>query len=107
MAITMTEQAAEHVKSMMASQGDVAGLRLGVTRNGCSGLAYVLDFAAEVGADDQVYESHGVKVIVDANSLAAVDGTELDYVKDGLNRTFKFNNPNVKTECGCGESFGV
>jgi iron-sulfur cluster assembly protein len=107
MAITMTEQAAEHVKSMMASQGSVAGLRLGITKSGCSGYAYVLDFAAEVGADDQVYESHGVKVIVDAKSLPAVDGTELDYVKDGLNRTFKFNNPNVTSECGCGESFGV
>ena len=106
MAITLTEAAAAHVKNMMASVANAQGLRLGMTRSGCSGFAYIMDFATAVDADDHVFESHGVKVMVDAESLAFLDGTELDYVREGLNETFKFNNPNVKSQCGCGESVG-
>jgi iron-sulfur cluster assembly protein len=83
------------------------GLRLGVRTSGCSGMAYTLEFADEVGADDLQFESHGVKVLIDAKSLAYLDGTELDYTREGLNEGFKFNNPNVKNACGCGESFNV
>ena len=107
MSITLTESAAEHVKGMLADKAGAEGLRLGITKSGCSGFAYVMDFADTVGAEDRVFESHGVKVIVDAKAVEALDGTELDYVREGLNRIFKFNNPNVKNECGCGESFSV
>jgi iron-sulfur cluster assembly protein len=107
MSINMTESAAKHVKSMLAGEAGAQGLRLGITKSGCSGFAYTMDFATEIGADDHVFESQGVKLIVDSASLSALDGTELDYVKDGLNQLFKFNNPNVKSECGCGESFSV
>ena len=107
MAITLTENAAERVKHFLSSRGKGAGLRLGVRTSGCSGMAYVLEFADEVDADDQVFESHGVKVFVDPKSLVYLDGTELDYTKEGLNEGFAFHNPNVKDECGCGESFNV
>lgn len=107
MAITLTPNAAERVRKMLASRGKGEGLRLGVRSSGCSGFAYVLDFADSVGAGDQVFESGGVKVVVDADSLKYVDGTELDYTKEGLNEGFAFHNPNVKDECGCGESFNV
>jgi iron-sulfur cluster assembly protein len=107
MSITLTESAAEHVKHMMAEKSGIEGLRLGITKSGCSGFAYVMDFADAVGEEDRVFESHGVKVIVDNKAVEALDGTELDYVREGLNRIFKFNNPNVKNECGCGESFSV
>jgi iron-sulfur cluster assembly protein len=83
------------------------GLRLGVRTSGCSGMAYTLEFADEIGADDLQFESHGVKVLIDAKSLPYLDGTELDYTREGLNEGFKFNNPNVKNACGCGESFNV
>ena len=106
MAITLTETAATHVKAMMASAANAQGLRLGLTRSGCSGFAYVMDFATEIEAEDHVFESNGVKVVVDAESLALLDGTELDYIREGLNETFRFNNPNVKSACGCGESIG-
>jgi iron-sulfur cluster assembly protein len=107
MAITLTEPAAEHVRKFLANRGKGEGLRLGVRTSGCSGMAYVLEFADEINADDQVFESNGVKVIVDPKSLVYLDGTEVDFAKEGLNEGFKFNNPNVKDACGCGESFNV
>ncbi len=107
MAITLTETAAARVKEFLASRGKGIGLRLGVRTTGCSGMAYVLEFADEVEPEDKVFESKGVKVVVDPKSLLYLDGTELDYGKEGLNEGFKFNNPNVKDTCGCGESFSV
>ena len=105
MAISLTEAAAEHVQRFLANRGKGLGLRLGVRTSGCSGMAYVLEFADELQEGDQVFEDKGVKVIVDAKSLIYLDGTELDYTREGLNEGFKFNNPNAKNECGCGESF--
>ncbi len=107
MAITLTETAAARVKEFLANRGKGIGLRLGVRTTGCSGMAYVLEFADEVEPEDKVFESNGVKVVVDPKSLLYLDGTELDYGKEGLNEGFKFNNPNVKDTCGCGESFSV
>ena len=107
MAITLTEKAATHVKNFLAKRGKGAGLRLAVRTTGCSGMAYVLEFADEANEGDQEFESHGVRVFVDPKSLAYIDGTELDYAREGLNEGFKFNNPNVKDTCGCGESFNV
>ena len=107
MAITLTEKAATHVKTFIAKRGRGVGLRFAVRTTGCSGLAYVLEFVDEAKDEDQVFESSVVKVFVDAKSLAYVDGTELDYTREGLNEGFKFNNPNVKDSCGCGESFNV
>jgi iron-sulfur cluster assembly protein len=107
MAISMTEAAADHVRKFLANRGKGVGVRLGVRTSGCSGMAYVLEFADEVEAEDLVFENLGVRVIVDLKSLVYLDGTELDYTKEGLNEGFKFNNPNVKDSCGCGESFNV
>lgn len=107
MAITLTEKAADHVGKFLSQRGKGAGLRLGVKTSGCSGMAYVLEFADDVDEGDKVFESFGVKVIVDAKSLLYIDGTELDFVKEGLNEGFQFNNPNVKDACGCGESFNI
>lgn len=107
MAITLTEQAAERVAKFLANRGKGVGLRLGVRTSGCSGMAYVIEFADQVEPDDMVFEDHGVKVLVDQKSLVYLDGTQLDYVREGLNEGFKFNNPNVKQSCGCGESFAV
>ncbi len=107
MAITLTERAAKHVSSFIAKRGKGVGLRLGVRTSGCSGLAYKMEFADEAGADDLRFESHGVTVLIDPKSLQYLDGTELDFVREGLNEGFKFNNPNVKDACGCGESFNV
>ena len=107
MAITMTESAARHVQRSIDGRGKGEGIRLGVRTTGCSGLAYVLEFVDEVAGEDQVFENHGVKVIIDPKSLVYLDGTELDFTKEGLNEGFKFNNPNVRGECGCGESFNV
>ncbi|HHC72901.1 MAG TPA: iron-sulfur cluster assembly protein IscA [Thiotrichales bacterium] len=107
MGVTLTEQAAERVKKFLENRGKGVGLRLGVKTSGCSGMAYVLEFADTIEEQDQVFESHGVKVIVDPKSLLYLDGTELDYTREGLNEGFKFNNPNVKESCGCGESFTV
>ena len=107
MAVTLTDRAAEHVQRYMQKRGKGVGLRLGVKTTGCSGLAYKLEFADEVLPEDQQFESHGVRVLIDPKSLAYLDGTELDYVKEGLNEGFKFNNPNEKDRCGCGESFNV
>ncbi len=107
MAISMTAAAAQHVQRSLDGRGKGVGIRLGVRTTGCSGLAYVFEFVDEPAAEDEVFESHGVKVIIDPKSLAYIDGTELDFVKEGLNEGFKFNNPNVRGECGCGESFNV
>jgi len=107
MAVTLTEKAASHVQSFLAKRGKGVGLRVGVRTSGCSGLAYKLEFADTVNPEDQQFESHGVKLFVDPKSLQYIDGTELDYTREGLNEGFKFRNPNVKDECGCGESFNV
>lgn len=107
MAITLTEAAAERVKSFLEQRGKGVGLRLGVKTTGCSGMAYVIEYADEVEADDVVFEDHGVKVIVSPKSLVYLDGTELDFAREGLNEGFQFNNPNAKDLCGCGESFNV
>ncbi|HJW02795.1 MAG TPA: iron-sulfur cluster assembly protein IscA [Azospira sp.] len=107
MAVTLTEQAAKHVANYIRKRGKGIGLRLGVRTSGCSGMAYKLEFADETQEDDQIFECHGVKVLVDPKSLPYLDGTELDYAREGLNEGFKFNNPNIKDQCGCGESFKV
>jgi iron-sulfur cluster assembly protein len=107
MAISLTESAAARVRTHLASRGRGLGLRLGVKASGCSGFSYVIDYADEVRADDLVFESAGVKVFVDPNSLASIDGTRIDFVRQGLNESFRFENPNVRGECGCGESFTV
>jgi iron-sulfur cluster assembly protein len=107
MAITLTEKAANHVQGFLAKRGKGVGLRVGVKTTGCSGMAYKLEFVDAAGPEDHQFESHGVKVLVDPKSLPYIDGTELDYAREGLNEGFKFRNPNVKDECGCGESFNV
>ena len=107
MAVTLSQRAAEHVASYLAKRGKGIGLRLGVRTSGCSGVAYKLEFADVEEADDVSFESFGVKVLIDAKSLPYLDGTELDYTREGLSEGFKFNNPNVKDACGCGESFTV
>jgi iron-sulfur cluster assembly protein len=107
MAITLTENAAGHVQRSLSKRGKGLGLRVGVRTSGCSGLAYKLEFADQAQAGDLEFESHGVKVLVDPKSLQYIDGTELDYTREGLNEGFKFRNPKVKDECGCGESFNV
>jgi iron-sulfur cluster assembly protein len=107
MTISLTETAAARVRDHLRRRGSGLGLRLGVRRTGCSGYAYVIDYADAVNADDVVFDEAGVKVIVDNESLSLIDGTQIDFVKEGLNEAFKFRNPNVKGECGCGESFSV
>lgn len=107
MAITLTEKAARHVARSIEKRGSGVGLRLGVKTSGCSGMAYQLEFADSIDASDLQFECHGVRVLVDSKSLPYLDGTELDFVREGLNEGFRFNNPNVKGACGCGESFSV
>ena len=107
MAITLTEAAARHVSKALASRGRGVGLRLGVRSSGCSGLSYIIEFADQASPDDLSFQSGGVTVLVDASSLIHVDGTQLDFVREGLNEGFKFNNPNARGECGCGESFSA
>lgn len=107
MSVSLTPSAAERVRSFLEKRGSGVGLRLGVKKTGCSGFAYVVNYADEVATGDVVFENQGVKVIVDADSLRYVDGTEIDFVRQGLNEAFKFRNPNVRGECGCGESFNV
>lgn len=107
MPITLTDTAANHVRKFIDRRGKGIGLRLAVKTSGCSGLAYALEFADDMVPDDLSFESQGVTVFVDPKSLAYLDGTELDFVREGLNEGFKFNNPNVKDQCGCGESFNV
>jgi iron-sulfur cluster assembly protein len=107
MAISLTEPAAERVRSYLLARGNGIGLRLGVKKTGCNGFAYVVNYADAVAPTDRVFEARGVKVVVDEDSLPLIDGTEVDFVKEGLNEAFKFRNPNVSGECGCGESFSV
>jgi iron-sulfur cluster assembly protein len=107
LAITLTESAAKHIASFLSNRGRGIGLRVGIKTSGCSGMAYMLEFVDVLNDDDQVFTDKGIKLIVDEKSLAYLDGTELDYVKEGLNEGFKFNNPNVNDQCGCGESFNV
>lgn len=107
MSVTLSTNAARHVSDFLAKRGKGVGIRLGVKTSGCSGMAYRLEFVDETQEEDLVFESNGVKVIVDPKSLAYLDGTELDFVREGLNEGFRFNNPNVKDSCGCGESFNV
>jgi len=107
MAITFTDAAAERVSTFLADRGKGVGLRLGTKTYGCSGMAYVVEFADEIEETDTVFEDHGIKIIIDPKSLVYLDGTEMDYTKEGLNEGFKFTNPNESGECGCGESFTV
>jgi iron-sulfur cluster assembly protein len=107
MAIRVTEKAADRIRHFMAQRGKGVALRLGVKTTGCSGMAYVMEYADEIEEDDVVFEDHGVRVIVNPKSLVYLDGTELDFAREGLNEGFRFNNPNVKDMCGCGESFNV
>lgn len=107
MAISITPAAADRVRNFLTTRGRGLGLRLGVKSTGCSGYAYVVNYADELADDDVVFDAQGVKIIVDQKSLSYIDGTEVDFVKQGLNEAFRFRNPNVKGECGCGESFTV
>ncbi len=107
MTISLTKSAAKHVAGQLETRGHGIGIRVGVKTTGCSGMAYVLEFVDKLNVDDCVFEDQGVKIIVDPKSLLYVDGTEMDYVKQGVNEGFEFSNPNSKGECGCGESFSV
>ncbi|MCX7068448.1 MAG: iron-sulfur cluster assembly accessory protein [Methylococcales bacterium] len=107
MTISLTETAATQIKKQLEKRGSGVGLKLGVKKSGCSGYAYILDYADKLNEDDAVFEDFGVKVIVSANDLEIIDGIELDYRREGINEAFQFNNPNVKGTCGCGESFSV
>jgi iron-sulfur cluster assembly protein len=107
MAITLTENAAKKIRAQLAKNGKALGLRVGVKKVGCSGFAYTFDYADEVRAGDHLFESHNATLVVDAVSLPFLDGSHVDFVKEGFNETFKFNNPNAESECGCGESFNL
>ena len=107
MAISLTDSAVKRVRSYLETRGRGVGLRVGVKRTGCSGWAYQVDYADEIESNDVVFDESGIKVVVDRKSLELIDGTQVDFVKDGLNEAFRFRNPNVKGECGCGESFNV
>jgi iron-sulfur cluster assembly protein len=107
MSVSLTPAAARHVAKSLEKRGAGLGLRLAVKTSGCSGFAYALEFVDELNPEDSCFENHGVKLIVDPRSLGMLDGTELDFVREGLNEGFKFNNPNAKANCGCGESFAV
>jgi iron-sulfur cluster assembly protein len=107
MAISLTAPAAERVRNYLEARGGVIGLRIGVKKTGCNGFAYVVNYAEAIHDDDRVFEDRGIQVVVDEDSLRLIDGTEVDFVKEGLNEAFKFRNPNVAGECGCGESFSV
>lgn len=107
MAITLTEKAADRARAYLAKKEKAEGLRLGVRNTGCSGYMYIVQLAEQIDPDDRIFESQGVKVVVSAKNLPYLDGMEVDYAKSGLNEGFRFNNPNVKDACGCGESFSV
>ncbi len=107
MAISLTQPAADRVRNYLEARGRGVGLRLGVKKTGCNGFAYVVNYADEIADGDRVFEDRGVTVVVDEKSLELIDGTEVDFVKEGLNEAFRFRNPNVTGECGCGESFSV
>jgi iron-sulfur cluster assembly protein len=107
MSISITETAAKHVSDQLSNRGHGLGIRVGITTTGCSGMAYVLEFVDSLEDGDSVFEEQGVKIIVDPKSLVYIDGTQMDFVKEGVNEGFEFRNPNAKGECGCGESFSV
>ncbi len=107
MAISLTESAAERVHQYLEARGEGIGLRLGITETGCSGYSYLINFADEIKTADVVFEDRGIKIVVDAEALKLIDGTEVDFVKNGLNEAFSFRNPNITGECGCGESFTI
>ena len=107
MSISLTESAAERVRGYLMRRGHGVGLRIGIRKTGCSGYAYIIDYADTIGPADSVFDDSGVAIVVDNESLKLIDGTRVDFVKEGLNEAFKFRNPNVKGECGCGESFSV
>lgn len=107
MGITLTENAAKHVSTFLDKRGRGLGIRLGVKTSGCSGMAYKLEFVDTAESEDTVFESRGLKIVIDPRSLPYLDGTELDYAREGMSEGFKFNNPNIKNQCGCGESFSV
>lgn len=107
MAISVTENAARQIRDQLAKHGKGVGLRVGVKKVGCSGLAYAFDYADEVRPGDRVFEAHDAKVVVDAEALSILDGSRLDFVKEGFKQVFKFDNPNIDSTCGCGESFNV
>ena len=107
MAISLTKSAASRVRNYLATRGKGVGLRLGVTKTGCSGYSYVINYADDIAEDDVIFEDKGVTLVVDPEALPLIDGTEVDFVKSGLNEAFSFRNPNVSGECGCGESFNV
>jgi iron-sulfur cluster assembly protein len=107
MAISLTDAAADRVRNYLEKRETDLGLRLGVTKTGCSGYSYVINYAQSIGDDDVVFEDKGVKLVIDPEALSLIDGTEVDFVKNGLNEAFSFRNPNIKGECGCGESFNV
>ena len=105
--VTLTESAARRIDAQIAKRGKGLGLRVGVKKSGCSGYAYTMDYADDIGAEDRVFEAHGAKLVVKAEHLPVLEGLTLDWQKQGLNESFKFLNPNVKAQCGCGESFAV
>ena len=107
MSVSLTESVAQRIQAMLEERGSGVGIRLGVKKNGCAGFAYVLDFADEQGENDSLFTQHNASVVIDKDSLEMLEGIELDYVSEGLNKSFKFRNPNVTDECGCGESFSV
>jgi iron-sulfur cluster assembly protein len=107
MSVVLTVSAAKQIQKQLDKRGKGIGLRLAVKEAGCTGFAYVIDYADELGEEDSVYEEHGVKVIVNQADLPYLNGIELDYAKEGINEAFKFHNPNIKDTCGCGESFSV
>ena len=107
MAISLTDSAAERVRSYLQKRGSGVGLRLGITETGCSGYSYVINYADAIEGGDIVFEDRGVKIVVDPDALKLIDGTEVDFIKNGLNEAFSFRNPNVTGECGCGESFNI
>ena len=107
MAVSLTQPAADRVKSYLDARGKGVGLRVGIKKTGCNGYAYIVNYADEIDDSDVVFEDQGVKVVVDKESLELIDGTQVDFVKEGLNEAFRFRNPNVTGECGCGESFSV
>ncbi|MFC2388894.1 MULTISPECIES: iron-sulfur cluster assembly protein IscA [Kingella] len=107
MMITITENAADHIRKFLTKRGKGEGIRIGVKTSGCSGMAYTLEFVDEIQPEDQVFEQNGVKVFIDPKSMVYLDGTQVDFAKEGLQEGFKFENPNAKESCGCGESFHV
>jgi iron-sulfur cluster assembly protein len=107
MAITLTENAAKQIQKQLAKRGKGLALRVGVKKSGCSGFSYTFDYADELHADDHMFESHDANVVVDAFSLPFIDGSRIDFVKEGLNDSFRFDNPNIDSTCGCGESFNL